>query len=414
MPDGDVDYFGPAGSTSSPSRDRPVLRIGRNGPIPKDDGCAGESSPPMRVPRFGVARVGLVGLTATASSCAADPGVHTERGDAAGRGDRRLHRPPRPPAASTLEWSTCPAPRHRIVDALGVHDRRRRWTTPTRRRRRSASPSPAPCSSRRRPPAARAEPRRPGRVGHRAGLVPRRRAAGRAARRATTRSAGIPVASGGRCRPSTAADRRRSTSPSAEDVHRRHRRAARPGRRGRRRRSTSSRSASRSASTASTTSATATARRSARCTRWPTPTASGASCSTAPIDPTAGDPAGPLSADGVPDYAADELDDVDRPLPRAVRRQRAVRGRPGQRGARRRPRGTIRDLPTADFAGGPSQLNRIDLDGPDGRRSPTTRGRGASSATPCATAPTATRRRSPRCRATCSTATRPTTSTRTR
>ena len=28
------------------------------------------------------------------------------------------------------------------------------------------------------------------------------------------------------------------------------------------------------------------------------------------IDPTAGDPLGPLSADDVPDYAADELDDV--------------------------------------------------------------------------------------------------------
>ena len=58
--------------------------------------------------------------------------------------------------------------------------------------------------------------------------------------------------------------------------------------------STSSRSAWRSASNASTTSATATAPPSARSTRWPTPTASGGSCSTAPSTRRPAIPHGPL------------------------------------------------------------------------------------------------------------------------
>ena len=114
------------------------------------------------------------------------------------------------------------------------------------------------------------------------------------------------------------------------------------------------------------------------------------------FDPTAGDPDGPLASDGMPDYAADETDARDRPLPRAVRCVRGVCRRSGQPGARRRARG---DDPRPADGRVP---RRAGADGTDRPRRADGRGDvrpvvvGARSATPCATAPTATPPRSPR------------------
>ena len=62
----------------------------------------------MRGPALRAARVGLVGLTATALSCAAGPGVHTQ--EATQQVEKAA--PPAPTNApstpSTLEWSSCP------------------------------------------------------------------------------------------------------------------------------------------------------------------------------------------------------------------------------------------------------------------------------------------------------------------
>ena len=80
------------------------------------------------------------------------------------------------------------------------------------------------------------------------------------------------------------------------------------------------------------------------------------------IDPTAGDPDGPLAADGLPDYAADELDDViDRFHELCDAPQSAPPARTAGRSSTSSAR-PIRDLPTADFPGDPAQMNRIDLE----------------------------------------------------
>jgi hypothetical protein len=80
------------------------------------------------------------------------------------------------------------------------------------------------------------------------------------------------------------------------------------------------------------------------------------------IDPTAGDPLGPLSADGVPDYAADELDDVIDRFHELCDASELCAAGPDSTALVDDLEATIRDLPTADFPGGPSQMNRIDLE----------------------------------------------------
>ncbi|MET0459346.1 MAG: alpha/beta fold hydrolase, partial [Ilumatobacteraceae bacterium] len=80
------------------------------------------------------------------------------------------------------------------------------------------------------------------------------------------------------------------------------------------------------------------------------------------IDPTAGDPLGPLSADGVPDYAADELDDVIDRFHELCDASTLCAAGPDSRALVDDLEATIRDLPTADFPGDPSQMSRIDLD----------------------------------------------------
>ena len=62
----------------------------------------------MRGPALRAARVGLVGLTATALSCAADPGVHTEEATQQAEKTEPPAPTTAPPAASTLEWASCP------------------------------------------------------------------------------------------------------------------------------------------------------------------------------------------------------------------------------------------------------------------------------------------------------------------
>ena len=264
----------------------------------------------------------------------------------------------------TLEWSPCPD-LDRRADAWSGSARgsTSRSTTTTRPASTIAVALTRPgldAGDTRRPLVA--QPRRPGRVRHRAGLVPRRPAA-----RATCSTHYYPVGwdprGVGRSLPAVdCGDVDADDVPDAEDVHRPDRSAARPGRRGRRRPRPRRRSAPPSASSASTTSATATARRSARCTRWPTPTASGGSCSTVRSTRrrairTARSP--PTACRTTPPTRLDDVIDRFHELCDASR----VRRRPGQPGARRRARlGTIRDLPTADFPGDPAQMDRIDLD----------------------------------------------------
>jgi pimeloyl-ACP methyl ester carboxylesterase len=80
------------------------------------------------------------------------------------------------------------------------------------------------------------------------------------------------------------------------------------------------------------------------------------------FDPTAGDPHGPLSADAVPDYAADELDDVIDRFHELCDASALCAAGPDSTALVDGLGATIRDLPTADFAGDPAQMSRIDLD----------------------------------------------------
>ena len=80
------------------------------------------------------------------------------------------------------------------------------------------------------------------------------------------------------------------------------------------------------------------------------------------IDPTAGDPRGPLSADGVPDYAADELDDVIDRFHELCDASTQCAAGPDSEALVDDLGATIRDLSTADFPGPPTQMNRIDLE----------------------------------------------------
>ena len=236
---------------------------------------------------------------------------------------------------------------------------------PRRSRRRARSPSPSAARSSTtattaRP--ARHRPRRPGRVRHRARLVPRRPPAGRAARPLLPGRLGPSGV--GRSLPAIDCGDVDSTGlPDAETCIERTGAAARP----RSARPTGTRSRSRSASpsgsTASTTSATATARRSARSTRWPIPDGVGRFVLDGAIDPTAGDPDGPLAADGVPDYAADEIDDV-------IARFHELCDASTECAAGPDSRALVDDLGgdhprparRPSFPGEPAQMNRIDLE----------------------------------------------------
>ncbi len=80
------------------------------------------------------------------------------------------------------------------------------------------------------------------------------------------------------------------------------------------------------------------------------------------IDPTAGDPTGQLLADGVPDYAADEVDAVIARFHELCDASSWCAAGPESARLVDNLEGTIRDLTTADFPDGPSQLNRIDLE----------------------------------------------------
>ena len=79
------------------------------------------------------------------------------------------------------------------------------------------------------------------------------------------------------------------------------------------------------------------------------------------IDPTAGDPAGQLLADGVPDYAADEIDAAIARFHELCDASSLCAAGPESARLVDNLESTIRDLTTADFPAGPSQLNRIDL-----------------------------------------------------
>ncbi|MET0327126.1 MAG: alpha/beta fold hydrolase [Ilumatobacteraceae bacterium] len=80
------------------------------------------------------------------------------------------------------------------------------------------------------------------------------------------------------------------------------------------------------------------------------------------IDPTSGDPRGPLSSDGVPDYAADELDDVIDRFHELCDASDLCAAGPDSAALVDDLGATIRDLPTADFSGDPAQMSRVDLD----------------------------------------------------
>ena len=362
-------------------------------------------------------------------------------GDAAALMHRRGRRRRRAPACTVTRWSCAAATRraHRGGRSHASPDTRRPSTT-GRRPSRAATWSAVPRHRRRRAhawtwecawiavaarprrpgrrarstvaltrPRARApattagrwciEPGRPGRVGHRARLVRSSTCCRPTCSTTSTRSAGIPRGVGlsepaDRLRPV----RRRPTSPTPRTAspapatllgpRRRGRRGARPRggpHRARRRAPRLPRLQLRHG-----------ARRGVR--DGPPRTASGTSCSTVPIDPDAGDPAGPARRPTAcrttpPTSSTPSID----PLPRAVRRhRRCARPGPDSAGARRRPRGhdPRRCRPT-DFAGEPVAARPHRPRRADRRRHATTRGRGASSATPCATPPTATRRRSP-------------------
>ena len=70
------------------------------------------------------------------------------------------------------------------------------------------------------------------------------------------------------------------------------------------------------------------------------------------IDPTAGDPDGPLAADGVPDYAGDELDDVIDRFHELCDASPPCAAGPDSEALVDELGATIRELPTADFPGG--------------------------------------------------------------
>ena len=80
------------------------------------------------------------------------------------------------------------------------------------------------------------------------------------------------------------------------------------------------------------------------------------------FDPTAGDPDGPLAADSVPDYAADETDDVIARFHELCDASTECAAGPDSRALVEDLGGIIRDLPTASFPGEPAQMNRIDLE----------------------------------------------------
>ena len=233
-------------------------------------------------------RVGVVGLIGDAAVVrGAGPGVRTdEAAPSASTDDGRRRRRAEPPTrCRRCRGRQCRRARRRAVDATWECAIGRRAARPRRPGGRARS-TVALTRPRARPPATTAgrscsNPGGPGGSGHRAGVGARRPAAGRAARRATTRSGWDPRGVGR----SMPADRLRPDRPDRRARRRGLRRRAPatslgPGRRRRRGARPRARSASRSATSGSTTSATATARRSGRCTRWPTRTASGTSCST--------------------------------------------------------------------------------------------------------------------------------------
>ena len=297
-------------------------------------------------------------------ACAAGPG----RADRGGVAARRGHGAPdddRPVARLDGGLVDVPRPRPRPDAGLGVRvgGRPARPRRPVRRAgRRSRCTRPA-ARRRRRPPTAGARPRR-ARAPRASSWPGTSSTCCRASCSTTsTRSAGTRGASGGRRRRSTAGRSAPSTSPPPRTASPGTGALAVPGRRGRRR-------------ARPRAGPPGPRRRPPRLPRLQlrhgarlgvrhelTPSGVGRFVLDGAIDPTAGDPHGPLSADGVPDYAADELDDVDRPVPRAVRRQRRC-APPGPTARRSSTtcEATIRDLPTADFPGGPSQMSRIDLD----------------------------------------------------
>lgn len=80
------------------------------------------------------------------------------------------------------------------------------------------------------------------------------------------------------------------------------------------------------------------------------------------IDPTAGDPAGELAADGVPDYAGDEIDAAIGRFHELCDASALCAAGPDSKALVDDLEGSIRDLTTADFPGGPSRLNRLDLE----------------------------------------------------
>ena len=224
----------------------------------------------------------LAGAVLVAAACAAAPGVRTEQAAQPTHRDECDRRPRRRRSSGRR------ARMHRRADdGVGVRVGRR----PARPRR------PGGRHDRRRPQPARSSTT----------ATPAARSSSTPAARAR-RASSSPGTSSTCCRPTCSThyypvgwdprgvgrslpaidcgDVDATGMPERRDVHRADRAAARPGRCGRRRRSTSKRSAPPSGSNASTTSATATARRSARCTPWPTPTASGSSCSTGRSIPT--------------------------------------------------------------------------------------------------------------------------------
>lgn len=80
------------------------------------------------------------------------------------------------------------------------------------------------------------------------------------------------------------------------------------------------------------------------------------------IDPRAGDPTNPLAVDGVPDYAADERDDVVERFFQLCDASPVCAAGPGSETLMAQLEGTIRTLPTDHFAGDPEEMSRIDLD----------------------------------------------------
>jgi pimeloyl-ACP methyl ester carboxylesterase len=80
------------------------------------------------------------------------------------------------------------------------------------------------------------------------------------------------------------------------------------------------------------------------------------------IDPRAGDPTNVLAEDGVPDYAADERDDVVARFFQLCDASPTCAAGPGSEALTAQLEGSIQTLPTEHFAGDPEQLSRIDLD----------------------------------------------------